>query len=590
MEELIRFKHLLEYFVAHLNYVQSETTDFAGYDEYIKPLVEKNKFWSAGQGWKNHSIQNQVSAWDTYTNGKMCININASFGNYATRGTYINWDGTGLNIIAKWDKEKTLVGGLMLTNYSENEGGESQWTKTDFKYTLNDLALYKGEDVINENLTNFFNEFNRRKTTLDTKNKEKADMEKYTEFIELLKSNYNLILTGAPGTGKTYMAKQIAAHIMFQKNYESLSPEEQSQIGFVQFHPSYDYTDFVEGIRPTETGGFQLVDGVFKEFCKGAIRNESVAEDNFEEAWDNFVAILEEKEFIEIPLISKNRYIRIEFNSTDNSLSGFTTDSQTPKYFNRDQLYNVYKGLKGVPQGGHDNYRRAIIQFFKDSNQIGLKEYKKVDKDPNQKYVFIIDEINRGEISKIFGELFYSIDPGYRGTKGQVKTQYAGMIKEANAFDIALGSKNNFGHFFVPENVYIIGTMNDIDRSVESMDFAMRRRFAWKEVKAEESYESIIANNEDFDDTQKQEIKSRMTRLNDEIENMLDREYQIGAAYFLKLKGSSFEALWNNHLQGLLYEYFRGDKDAKDKVEKLHKIYNGTSSDTNSRQQQETVG
>ena len=95
----------------------------------------------------------------------------------------------------------------------------------------------------------------------------------------------------------------------------------------------------------------------------------------------------------------------------------------------------------------------------------------------NRTFIFIIDEINRGEISKIFGELFFSIDPGYRGEKGRVQTQYQNMIEDGDVFKKG---------FFVPDNVYIIGTMNDIDRSVESMDFAMRRRFAWAEVTAEE--------------------------------------------------------------------------------------------------------
>ncbi|WP_153047908.1 AAA family ATPase, partial [Streptococcus suis] len=93
----------------------------------------------------------------------------------------------------------------------------------------------------------------------------------------------------------------------------------------------------------------------------------------------------------------------------------------------------------------------------------------------NKPYVFIIDEINRGEMSKIFGELFFSLDPSYRGPKGAVFTQYANL------------HKNPTEKFYIPENVYIIGTMNDIDRSVDTFDFAMRRRFTFIEITAEQS-------------------------------------------------------------------------------------------------------
>ena len=176
--------------------------------------------------------------------------------------------------------------------------------------------------------------------------------------------------------------------------------------------------------------------------------------------------------------------------------------------------------------------------------------------------VFIIDEINRGEISKIFGELFFSIDPGYRGVAGRVKTQYQNLIEEGDAFKDG---------FYVPENVYIIGTMNDIDRSVESMDFAMRRRFAWAEVTAAESMKMLdgIAN--------EGEIKRKMQNLNDAILKVrgLGAAYQIGAAYFKKIEeyGGDFQKLWDFHLKGLLFEYLRGNVNAEEQLEELKQAY-----------------
>ena len=162
------------------------------------------------------------------------------------------------------------------------------------------------------------------------------------------------------------------------------------------------------------------------------------------------------------------------------------------------------------------------------------------------------------------GELFFSIDPGFRGKKGLVNTQYQNLIKESDVF---------YKGFYVPENVYIIGTMNDIDRSVESIDFAIRRRFAWKEISAHERKE--MWNGEI--DLWKKEAEKRMDSLNAEIESIpgFNKAYHIGPAYFLKLKNydGDFKQLWEYHLEGVLVEYFRGMTEAVDLLTKLKKEY-----------------
>ena len=271
-----------------------------------------------------------------------------------------------------------------------------------------------------------------------------------TKYISLLLEKKNLVLTGAPGTGKTHLAKEIAKQM-------------NAKTRFVQFHPSYDYTDFVEGLRPVLPGDtdkevqFERRDGIFKRFCKEALND-----------------------------------------------------------------------LKIIKSG--------------------------------QPYVFIIDEINRGEISKIFGELFFSIDPGYRGEKGKVTTQYQELITD-NLDEFKNG-------FYVPSNVYVIGTMNDIDRSVESMDFAIRRRFAWKEVTPEESAINMKLA---------PDVRSKMDKLNSAILKCegLSGAYCIGGAYFLKLKDNDYNALWDNHIKGVVEEYFRGNPNSEENIKILREALLG---------------
>lgn len=222
----------------------------------------------------------------------------------------------------------------------------------------------------------------------------------------------------------------------------------------------------------------------------------------------------------------------------------------------------------------NDTYLKSIGDYI-------LKQFpiKETANDPTSfNYVFIIDEINRGEISKIFGELFFSIDPGYRGESGLVKTQYQNLITDK--------TDSFYDGFYVPSNIYIIGTMNDIDRSVESMDFAMRRRFAWEEIKANENTGMLDTLQE-----MKDEVIEVMKRLNAAIWNEesntgiegLNAAYHIGGSYFSKLqlylneehtnKKLAYRHLWENHLKGVLFEYLRGTANAMENLKMLESVY-----------------
>jgi len=403
-------------------------------------------------------------------------------------------------------------------------------------------------------------------------NKSMADKPSIQEYVNLLIENRNLILTGSPGTGKTFLAKQIAMEMIEAKTEKEREEKAKEQIGFVQFHPSYDYTDFVEGLRPmlpderdeNENVSFELKPGIFKDFCNKAKRFEfiqSMEIDNFDEAWDKFFKEIEGKTNYKIKSI-RGIDIKVEPKESG-SLQIILPSEKKLYYFSKDLCYKVYKGC--YHQGGLGCYMKATINHLKE--KFGLKNYlAKNDSPDGKKYIFIIDEINRGEISKIFGELFFSIDPGYRGKKGKVKTQYQNMSDDDE-------------DFYVPENVFIIGTMNDIDRSVESFDFAMRRRFVWKEIKAEDNLEMLneLGN-------LKIQAKNKLIALNNVISGIegLGSAYHIGGAYFLKLKiytekysGQEFDKLWEYHLEPLLREYLRGktNSEINTEIEKIKQAY-----------------
>lgn len=403
---------------------------------------------------------------------------------------------------------------------------------------------------------------------------------KYKEYIDLLTEAHNLVFTGAPGTGKTHMAQAIA--------------EEMGAVTkFVQFHPSYDYTDFVEGLRPIEKGdgqlGFERKDGVFKEFCREAIKNlidseksiESLTKEmSWQEKLDRFVEDSIE-EGTKFKTVNGSEFIISEIKNHSIVIHNEQNEKTTQVAVNADEILelltnevplNIVRDIRNYFSRKFgtqpDSYAFVIAKAIRAMRQkMPVVEANKIDRKP---FVFIIDEINRGEASKIFGELFYAIDPGYRGKKDYlVQTQYQNLVPETDIF--AKG-------FYVPENVYILATMNDIDRSVESMDFAMRRRFTWKEVTPTDTEAMLDAL------PCAKEAKATMNRLNNAIEETdgLGAAYMIGPSYFLKLgeNGCDFLKLWKMNIEPLLKEYLRGFRKADEIIDRFNKSYFNTKEDT----------
>ncbi|WP_440970063.1 McrB family protein [Peribacillus frigoritolerans] len=360
--------------------------------------------------------------------------------------------------------------------------------------------------------------------------KEINKMSALTEkLLKKVQANRQLIITGAPGTGKTYSAKKLGTELC---DIDENDPNRDFLIDFVQFHPSFDYTDFIDGLKPEKTDAgemiFELKNGVFKEFCRKAGVIERILY--------NAHIVNDDRNLFEIINSNLEEYCH--------------ASSEIEKFWAQWVVKN-------------ENYLQGHeLSLFED--EITYNELVEL----LPQFTFIIDEINRGEISKIFGELMYCLEPGYRGLSGVISTQYAGLSTKESFYTRTVNDK-----FFIPSNLYLIGTMNDIDRSIDIFDFAMRRRFVWHEIKVtrnylEESLKDMLEGTSWGENTKLQDLIARATALNEKFVDssgpMLGHSYQLGPAYFKKISlygnnEESYNALWENHIEPLIHEYMRGN-------------------------------
>lgn len=392
--------------------------------------------------------------------------------------------------------------------------------------------------------------------------------EQLTEISEELKNSYNLILTGAPGTGKTYLAKLIAEKIINENAF--VTPIQNSNLE--EYNIPLKMQAFWNWLMNYNNLGISTK----KDYLK---RIRDICNSEYNQDWNALISDLNNLKLRYKPktendtsgaksaVLSKLE----EFLNNEDKQSARSLETELRRG-NKECLDNIcfvqfhpsydytdfVEGLRPVPV---ENSSKEIVFERKDGV---FKEFcKRALQHKDQNFVFIIDEINRGEISKIFGELFFAIDPGYRGERGLIQTQYQNLIQQEDPF---------YKGFYVPENVLILGTMNDIDRSVENMDFAIRRRFAWRELLAMDRISMWNGNI----DIWKESATAVMAELNTALEDEgFSKAYHIGPAYFLRLKecNGDFDKLWNYHIKGVLFEYVRGLVDAQEKMEKFEEAY-----------------
>ena len=361
---------------------------------------------------------------------------------------------------------------------------------------------------------------------------------KKTPQYDLLLANKQLIMNGAPGTGKTYSARNIIADILFDNLCESENKKEEIKkvrMDMVQFHPSYDYTDFIDGIRPDLSGNelkYSLKNGSFKSFCRRA-------------------GVIER-------ILAAGK--KVDASSIEDFLIG---EDESIKKFWKSEIE-----------------KEELKEELK--KEIESKDITEFDLSKLPSFLFIIDEINRAEISKVLGEIMYCLDPDYRGIKGAISTQYSALATDETFFI----NKDN-DKFFIPSNVYIIGTMNDIDRSVEVFDFALRRRFAWYEVKPDEVMDDILKSMgiETLLEQNYKNYKTKIDDLNDAIVDKLklSKHYYLGPSYFAKIRlyydeskdyEKAIEKVWDNHISQIINEYVKG-RGKEDEVKVIRKNFIG---------------
>ena len=350
----------------------------------------------------------------------------------------------------------------------------------------------------------------------------------------------NQILFGAPGTGKTYHTKKMAVEIIngkkerireeINKEYEELI--EAGQIVFTTFHQSLSYEDFIEGIKPETIDSnvtYEVKDGIFKTICKNAFSKE-ITSDNFEDVYQKLLDEIDNS--VDNKLVLETLVHAKEFTIYKNSKNNIRFHSNTEKAYEaviKKEVLEHY--LKTGEVLDWAPYTKSVANYI-----IEKYNYTQNEVIEPKPHVLIIDEINRGNVSAIFGELITLLEEDKR--KGN---------KEHTEAKLPYSGKD----FSVPNNVYIIGTMNTADRSVEALDTALRRRFSFVEMQPKPDILSKVGE---------VDLRKLLKTINQRIEMLIDKDHQIGHSYFIGIQNlDGLKRTFKDKIIPLLEEYFYGD-------------------------------
>lgn len=541
MSEEYKFKCLLEYFVAHLEYAENGMSDTIGFNRYLKDIVDTSNFKISGYGWKGQQIQLQVAAWEDFHCGKICINVDAR--GHQTKSCYLNWKGTGINITPFWNEDH--IHDLQILIYTEEDGG--RWDSI-CSYPLASLSLFDERNTVNASLKQLFKEYCAYKEAYNEQITKKGMVNQDTlRAAKLLENSGQIILQGAPGCGKTYITTELAVYLCdgevpstreeLKKRYKELQKE--GRVEFTTFHQSLDYEEFVEGLKPDTDSlndkemRFVVKSGIFKRICQAA---SATTTSNLKEAYNSFAE----------DVVNYDDIYKI--NMPNGSMFGVTINGKgnlslyTGKDFklNGTLTYeNIEKFFYGADLGYWKCYFKGIIDVLK-------KDYKLAaeNKDANKPYVLVIDEINRANVSKVLGELITLLEKNKR-------------LGGEDEFTVTLPySGENFG---VPDNLYIIGTMNTADRSLGYIDYAVRRRFAFMTIEAKSDVIREFYNGNG--ELMKKEFLL-FTSVSDLIKDNLNPDFDlnnimVGHSYFLAKSDDDFELNLEYKIRPLLEEYLR---------------------------------
>lgn len=462
--------------------------------------------------------------WNTGTFGKDDYKFRA-ISEEPIGNSYVNFDGNPTAYLCKLsDISQVLKQQQFIFNAIEKELNRTQISGY-FKYNKKELEKMAFDVDFRKEI------LNQLESQINT-----DELMKKTNLISNIPLNQ--ILFGAPGTGKTYHTKKIAVEIINGKkertrkeiNEEFETLTNAKQIVFTTFHQSLSYEDFIEGIKPETTEGkitYEIKDGIFKRLCQSANPKNTIS---FENAYEKLQQRLVETEIIEIKTPT-GRTFSIALNKNGN-LSLMTGNKREKQgVLTKEKLLHQLNGREVFI--GWDGYFKGVINYLKEEFNFNPEA-----EENNKNYVLIIDEINRGNVSAIFGELITLLEEDKRkGNPEQTEVilPYSG------------------DRFSVPNNLYIIGTMNTADRSVEALDTALRRRFSFVEMQPNPE----ILSEEEY---KEMNLIQLLKTMNQRIEVLVDKDHQIGHSYFIGIQSlEDLKKIFRDKIIPLLEEYFYGD-------------------------------